>query len=244
VGVTATPITVGRSHVAPKSVRCQSESFPPSDNANSPGCWGGLPCAYYYPSRYGSAVSKPVLDAREIASPRVALGLPRARAWTAWEWCAAVAKSAIQCRPRRSDEWSRNLPTFYELVFGTQRWTALICVRRPSVRLAPYPPIEAGCLGGWEMITHFEQSLHRVRIGNQSCYESGMARKLTDKMIKTLAVMPDDGSLIDQDEISLRSGHAVGTILTALEKRGLVKEDREPGNPTGRTWLWRKIMNS
>jgi hypothetical protein len=109
VGVTATPITVGRSHVAPKSVRCQSESFPPSDNANSPGCWGGLPCAYYYPSRYGSAVSKPVLDAREIASPRVALGLPRARAWTAWEWCAAVAKSAIQCRPRRSDEWSRNL---------------------------------------------------------------------------------------------------------------------------------------
>ena len=71
-----------------------------------------------------------------------------------------------------------------------------------------------------------------------------MARKLTDKMIKTLAVMADDGSLIDQDEISLRSGQAVGTILTALEKRGLVKEDREPGNPTGRTWRWRKIRNS
>jgi hypothetical protein len=71
-------------------------------------------------------------------------------------------------------------------------------------------------------------------------------RKLTDKMAKTLAVMPDDGSLMDQDEIYLRSGMAegIGVVLSALEKRGLVKEDRDPDNPTGRTWLWRKVKTS
>src|ERR1700722_13646087 len=65
---------------------------------------------YYCPSRCGSAVSKPTWTFVRSPRRRPSLGLPTAGAWTAWEWYAAVAKSAIHRRPRRSDERRRNLP--------------------------------------------------------------------------------------------------------------------------------------
>ena len=54
-----------------------------------------------------------VLDAREIADGRH-LSLPRARAWTAWEWCAAldrpftVGRVASEAYPEEAEVTQRD----------------------------------------------------------------------------------------------------------------------------------------